>query len=99
MVKVLIDGIEIETERHNVTINDDDTIDIDKSVFKNLHDITYCVSPECKNECGRKMTLEEKEFIHLMDSIKGPCQYISYGYFCGEPEREAVKEIVNEPKE
>lgn len=45
-------------------------------------DKTYCASPNCENECGRKMTIEEEGF--LLDNP--PAQYygISYGYFCGE---------------
>lgn len=50
MVKVLIDGIEIETERHNVTVNDNDTIDIDKSVFKKLLEITKRLDESSKGD-------------------------------------------------
>lgn len=33
MVKIVVDGLVIETERHHVTLNDDNTIDIDTSVL------------------------------------------------------------------
>lgn len=46
----------------------------------NCLDKTFCASPECKNECGRKMTPEEKEAIDKM-----PFYRVSYAYFCGEP--------------
>lgn len=51
-------------------------------IFK---DRTYCASPQCKNECGRKMTKKEEEQLELMkedDMSVG----VSQGYFCGEPE-------------
>lgn len=40
-------------------------------------DKTYCASPNCKNECGRKMTEEEKE------KVEKHKLYVSYAYFCG----------------
>lgn len=43
-------------------------------------DKTYCASPECKNECGRKMTKEEIDYIKKFTFIP-----ISFAYFCGEP--------------
>jgi len=45
-----------------------------------FRDKTFCQSPNCKNECGRKMTEEEKKQLerHPMP--------VCYGYFCGEPE-------------
>lgn len=50
-------------------------------------DRTFCASPDCKNECGRKMTnLECVELDELNRTrIYYPCE-VSYGYFCGEPE-------------
>jgi hypothetical protein len=41
-------------------------------------DRTFCASPNCKNECGRKMTDEEK-------AANFDNQWISYGYFCEPP--------------
>lgn len=45
-----------------------------------FRDKTYCASPNCKNECGRKMSPE-------IASILAADKYgrTSYGYFCGEP--------------
>lgn len=36
MVKIVVDGITIETERHNITIKDDDPIDIDNRVIAEI---------------------------------------------------------------
>lgn len=53
-------------------------------------DKTFCASPDCNNECGRKMTDEEKEELKVAnlpenwDGMLG----VSYRYFCGEPEYE-----------
>jgi len=41
-------------------------------------DKTFCASPNCKNECGRK----------LLEPVMMDGTYISYAYFCGEPEEE-----------
>lgn len=42
-------------------------------------DKTFCASPNCQNDCGRRMTLEEHErLIYLND------EGVSYGYFCGD---------------
>lgn len=43
-------------------------------------DKTFCASPNCKNECGRKMTDKERHFLGYMNN-----QRVSHGYFCGEP--------------
>jgi hypothetical protein len=48
-------------------------------------DRTYCASPNCKKECGRK----------LPDAYKGRDLYkswLSMGYFCGKP----IPEVNNE---
>jgi hypothetical protein len=42
-------------------------------------DKTFCASPQCKNDCGRKMTDEERR------KLSAHSDYVSYGYFCGEP--------------
>ena len=48
-------------------------------------DKTFCASPKCKNECGRKMTKEQEiDLKMLRDSGYDFC--VSQGYFCGEPE-------------
>lgn len=43
-------------------------------------DKTYCASPHCQNECGRKM-LPEIAAIELQRNN----QWMSYAYFCGSP--------------
>lgn len=45
-----------------------------------FRDKTYCASPNCKNECGRKMSPE-------IESILKADKYgrTSYAYFCGDP--------------
>lgn len=42
-------------------------------------DKTFCASTNCKNDCGRRMTVEEHEHLKYLEEV-------SYGYFCGEPE-------------
>ena len=42
-------------------------------------DKTFCVSPNCENKCGRKMTDKERK---LLDSIPEDEIYISASYFC-----------------
>lgn len=44
-------------------------------------DKTFCASPNCKNECGRKITLDE----HMYANEQG--LYVAYAYFCGKPEK------------
>ena len=44
-------------------------------------DTTYCASPNCKNECGHKMSDEDR---HVLP----PDEWVAWGYFCGEPEEE-----------
>lgn len=52
-----------------------------------FNDRAYCASPNCKNECGRKMTEKEKQDLERLnqpnnwDGLLG----VYYGYFCGEP--------------
>jgi len=49
-------------------------------------DKTFCASPDCKNECGRKMTKKEREEFDRLNEDHWMC--ISQGYFCGEPNEE-----------
>ncbi len=43
-------------------------------------DKTFCASPNCKNECGRQMTDQQRvEAVRLG-------LFISWGYFCSEPD-------------
>lgn len=44
-----------------------------------FNDRTYCNSPDCQNECGRKMT--EK----VLEQARKAGLPIAYAYFCGEP--------------
>lgn len=44
-----------------------------------FNDRTYCASPNCQNECGRKMTDDEK------DKAMTSAFPVSWGFFCGEP--------------
>lgn len=46
-------------------------------------DKTFCASPNCTNDCGRRMTDEEHQRLIYLNN-----QYVSYGYFCGEPDDE-----------
>ncbi len=48
-------------------------------------DKTFCVSPNCKNECGRAMTFEEKEKLKEL-AFRGfaDSSLVSCAYFCGE---------------
>jgi hypothetical protein len=44
-------------------------------------DKIFCASPNCENECGRKMSEDEKiRLVYLGESL------VAYAYFCGEPE-------------
>ena len=46
-------------------------------------DKTFCASPKCQNDCGRRMTeLEHERLVYLNDVM------VCYAYFCGEPEVE-----------
>lgn len=45
-------------------------------------DRTFCASPNCKNECGRKMPEKDKKFLQ-----GHPWYPVSYAYFCGEGEK------------
>jgi len=53
-------------------------------------DKTFCASPNCTNECGRKMTDEEKYQLREL-AYKGlePSRWVSQAYFCGEPEEDS----------
>lgn len=52
-------------------------------------DRSYCCSPDCENECGRKMTDEEKQQLKKLNEkwkkTDPDFDYpVAYGYFCGE---------------
>lgn len=44
-------------------------------------DKTFCASPDCKNECGRQITDEQRGEAERLGLL------IAWGYFCGEPEK------------
>lgn len=48
-------------------------------------DKTFCSSPNCKNECGRKMSEQEKDTLKKMFERVGFSLPLSTAYFCGEP--------------
>lgn len=48
-------------------------------------DKTYCASPQCTNECGRKLTDEQKMDLWMLADAGYSSAIISYAYFCGEP--------------
>lgn len=58
-------------------------------VFK---DRTFCASPHCKGECGRKMTEEE-----IQQAKKSPFP-IAWGMFCGGdyPTHDDIKKAIND---
>lgn len=45
--------------------------------MRSFKDKTFCASPGCENECGRKMTEDEKKEL-----IRDPMP-VCYAYFCG----------------
>ena len=45
-------------------------------------DKTFCISPQCKNDCGVKYT---QEIGKLADRLK-PHYGVALAYFCGEPD-------------
>jgi hypothetical protein len=53
-------------------------------------DKTFCASPKCKNECGRKMTKKEEEQLERMNETHWVG--VSQGYFCGEPEEDELND-------
>lgn len=58
-------------------------------------DKTFCASPQCKNDCGRRMTDAQREQLSYSQA-----QYVSYGYFCGEDEKPITRlKAVHSPKE
>ncbi len=53
-------------------------------------DKTFCSSPNCTNECGRKMTKEE----HAQLQNLSPDEWLPVcsGYFCGEPREDSIND-------
>lgn len=54
-------------------------------------DRMFCNSPNCKNECGRKLWAEDKETARRLDMP------IALGYFCGVPEVQ-LEPVLNEER-
>lgn len=51
-------------------------------------DKTFCISPNCKNDCGRKLPEQYKEYAKT--------HFLSMSYFCDQPEWYSVGEKVAE---
>lgn len=49
-------------------------------------DKTFCASPQCKNDCGRRMTDAQREQLTYSQA-----QYVSYGYFCGQDDKPVTR--------
>lgn len=49
-------------------------------------DRTFCASPGCTNECGRKMSEDEKRELDRAVTADNTL-LVSWGYFCGMPEK------------
>jgi hypothetical protein len=47
-------------------------------------DRTYCASPQCTNECGRKLTEDQKRDVAMLSDAGYWSAQVSYAYFCGE---------------
>lgn len=43
-------------------------------------DKTFCASPSCQNDCGRRMTDKEHQSLIYLNEER-----VMYAYFCGEP--------------
>ena len=52
----------------------------EKTRLSCYRDRTYCASPNCKNECGRKMSKEVEKLLKQDKHGR-----TSYAYFCDEP--------------
>lgn len=51
-------------------------------------DRTYCATPDCKNDCGRKMSDMEVAQQKAFFAAQGYNIPVSYAFFCGEPKGE-----------
>jgi len=61
-------------------------------------DKTFCASPNCTNECGRKMTKEQRKryLDSIIDNPDKITSWTSWGYFCGEPDKENPSNLESE---
>lgn len=50
------------------------------------YDQTYCASPNCINECGRKLSDKHKQELNINGFDR-----ISYAYFCGVNPKDDTK--------
>jgi hypothetical protein len=57
-------------------------------------DKTFCASPNCKNECGKQMSMLEEKEVDAILEYEGID--VTYEYFCGEPDDSEIKKIVKE---
>jgi len=48
-------------------------------------DKTFCASPNCQNECGRKLNEEQRIDLAMLEDAGYWSAIVSYAYFCGEP--------------
>jgi hypothetical protein len=48
-------------------------------------DKTYCASPNCTNECGLKLSDEDKQDLAMLLDAGYWSAQVSYAYFCGKP--------------
>jgi hypothetical protein len=68
-------------------------------------DKTLCASPNCINECGRKMTDSERGALAVWGALMNPSNDphvivpVCYAYFCGEPEIKPILDSSFEPQE
>jgi hypothetical protein len=53
-------------------------------------DKTFCASPNCKNECDRKMTANEKNYLDKLNLENGFPILVCHAYFCGVPKNENI---------
>lgn len=56
-------------------------------------DKIFCASPQCQNQCGRKMSEEEKDMLYksIRKNPRIPQYLLSYAYFCGGQELKKTK--------
>jgi len=52
-------------------------------------DKTFCASPNCINECGRKITDTERSEAMRTE------MFVSYAYFCGEPMKACRNDVAD----
>lgn len=58
-------------------------------------DKTFCASPNCKNECGRQLTEEQKQDLAMLSDAGYWSSQVSYSYFCGEPNDDLFEKMLD----